>query len=201
MQMAVDPVERILTAFSTPYTHVHSQRRYLSRSARSARLREAVAERRDPRGHLPRAEPRAAVTARSQLGRGTKSSAEPLTPGPHNAPACPRQRCPREAVKPPAASLTGTWERGRGGRATGRSPPPPPGLRESRQPEDDLRADSRPGHSLRGEVPRPLPGVRHAEAVPPCLSVRKRSQTTVWKTPAFVISSPEDEGNRRPRAG
>lgn len=166
MQMAVAPVERILTAFSTPYTHVHSQRRYLSRSARSARLREAVAERRDPRGHLPRAEPRAAVTARSQLGRGTKSSAEPLTPGPHNAPACPRQRCPREAVKPPAASHTGTSERGRGGRATGRSPPPPPGLRESRQPEDDLRADSAPatrcgarsrGRSPESVTPRPFP--------------------------------------------
>lgn len=114
-----------------------------------------------------------AVTARA----GDEEQCRAADPRPSHRPRPSPSAVPAGSGEAPRRLPPGCVGAGRRRESSGKEPAPAAGAARE-PPTADLRADGCPGPSPRSEVPRPLPGVRHPEAVPPCLSVRKRASLT-----------------------
>lgn len=159
MQMAVALVERIFTAYSAPYAHVHSQRRYLSLSKRSARLRMAQGP---PRPSPPRrCEDGCHGTVTDQAGdQEQRRAADPRPPhGPRLSPSAlpggsgeaPRRRLPHGYMGAGRGRVSGGKE---SAPAAGAAQEPPTAGPEGGQPLRPLASERGPAAAPQRPSPR-----------------------------------------------
>lgn len=98
-------------------------------------------------------------------GAGDEEQGRAAAPRPSYRPRPSPSAAPAGSGEAPRRLPPGCVGAGRG-RESGRKEPAPAAGAAREPPTADLRADGRPGPSPRGEVPRPLPGVRHPRPFP-----------------------------------